>query len=41
MSEVLQTVTVRPKKADITVQLTALTWAPFWQDESGQLEPAW
>jgi hypothetical protein len=41
MTEVLQTVTVRPKKADITVQLTALTWAPFWQDESGQIEPAW
>jgi hypothetical protein len=41
MTEVLQTVTVRPKKADITVQLAALTWAPFWQDESGQIEPAW
>jgi hypothetical protein len=41
MTEELQTITIKPKKADITVQLVALTWAPFWQDASDNLEPAW
>jgi hypothetical protein len=41
MTEVLQTITIKPKKVDITIQLVALTWAPYWQDASGQLEPAW
>jgi hypothetical protein len=40
-SEELQTVTIRPKKADINVQLLTLAWAPYWQDETGSLEPAW
>ena len=29
--------TVAPKKTGITVQLVALTWAPYWQDGSGRL----
>ena len=40
-TEVLQTVTVKPKKADIAIQLVALAWAPYWQDETGSIEPAW
>ncbi len=40
-SEELQTVTIRPKKADINVQLLTLAWSPYWQDETGSLEPAW
>lgn len=40
-SEELNTVTIKPKKADITVQLVALTWAPYWQDETGSQEAAW
>ncbi|HSV86963.1 MAG TPA: hypothetical protein VLH85_10335, partial [Levilinea sp.] len=39
--EILQTVSIRPKKMDITVQLVSLTWAPYWQDDRQQLEPAW
>ena len=40
-TEELETVTIRPKKADITVQLVTLAWAPYWQDETGSREPAW
>jgi hypothetical protein len=40
-TEELETLTVKPKKADITVQLVALAWAPYWQDETGTIEPAW
>ena len=39
--EQLETVTIRPKKTNISVQLVALTWAPFWQDAQGSLTPAW
>jgi hypothetical protein len=34
-------VTIKPKKADITVQLLVLAWAPYWQDETGNIKPAW
>ena len=40
-AEALETVAVKPKKADITVRLVALAWAPYWQDESGNLGPAY
>jgi hypothetical protein len=40
-SETLETVTIRPKKTDIDVQLVALAWAPYWQNSQGKLEPAW
>lgn len=40
-TEVLETITVKPKKADITVQLLALAWAPYWQDQTGSTEPAY
>jgi hypothetical protein len=36
-SESLQTVEVRPKKANITVKSVALAWVPHWQDASGKL----
>jgi prefoldin subunit 5 len=39
-TEELQTVTVKPKKADIIVNLVALAWVPYWQDETGSVEPA-
>jgi len=41
MTEALETLTIRPKKSDITVQLVALTWAPYRSDVHGQLSPAW
>lgn len=36
----LQTVTLKPTKADITLQLFSLVWAPNWQDKE-RLIPAW
>ncbi|MGB8983575.1 MAG: hypothetical protein WCC12_17030, partial [Anaerolineales bacterium] len=41
LTEVLETISVKPKKADIIVQLVSLVWAPYWQDEQGNLTPAW
>jgi hypothetical protein len=40
-TEALDKVTIKPKKADIDVQLVALVWAPYWQDASGKTSPAW
>ncbi len=40
-TEVLDTVAIKPKKADITVDLVALAWAPHWVDETGMATPAW
>lgn len=40
-TETFYKVEVKPKKADITVQLVALAWAPYWQDQSGSTNPAW
>jgi len=41
MAEELETVTVRPKKSDITVALVALAWAPVWRDDRGGIARAW
>ena len=41
MTETLETVIVKPKKTNISVSLVALTWAPYWQDNNGQLTSAW
>jgi hypothetical protein len=41
LTETLETISIKPKKTDIQVQLTALVWAPFWQDEHGNTSPAW
>ena len=41
LTEVLETVTVKPRKTDIQVQLVTLAWAPYWQDEQGNGTPAW
>jgi len=40
-NETLETISIKPKKTNISVQLLALAWAPFWQDESGNAAPAW
>ena len=40
-SESLETVTLKPTKANIAVRLTALAWAPHWHDEDGSVRPAW
>ena len=41
LAEELTTVAIKPKKADISVELVALAWAPYWQDADGVVEPAW
>lgn len=40
-SEALETVSIKPKKTNISVQLVALAWAPFWRDDSGDATSAW
>jgi Helicase HerA, central domain len=40
-SELLETVSVKPTKANITVMLTGLGWAPYWHEANGQVSPAW
>jgi hypothetical protein len=40
-TEVLETTTVKPTKANITVKLVTLAWAPYWHDAQGQTTPAW
>ncbi|WP_447963179.1 ATP-binding protein [Nitrospira sp. Ecomares 2.1] len=37
----LETLTVRPKKTNISTQLVSLTWVPYWAETSGQQTPAW
>jgi hypothetical protein len=41
MSEELQTLAVRPKKTDISVQLLALVWTPYWLNAQGAASQAW
>jgi hypothetical protein len=41
LAEPLETVSIKPKKTDILVQLVSLAWAPYWRDEAGNLTPAW
>ena len=40
-SETLETITIRPKKSNITVEVLGLGWVPHWQDSQGQGTPAW
>jgi hypothetical protein len=40
-TESLQTISVKPTKANINVMLTSLAWAPYWHDAEGQATPAW
>lgn len=41
MTQPLETVVVKPKKADISVSLVALAWAPYLRPASGEETPAW
>jgi len=38
--EQLQTLALRPKKKDIAIRWAGLLWLPYWQQESGTVEPA-
>ena len=40
-TEELGKVSLKPTKANISVRLLTLAWAPYWQGGSGQPKPAW
>ena len=40
-TEVFDTVTIKPKKTNIAVQLCTLVWTPYWKDAQGTITPAW
>jgi len=40
-AEPLETLSIKPKKAAIAVQLVALAWTPHWRDAQGNLTPAY
>jgi len=40
-TEVFDTLTIRPKKTNINVQICTLVWAPHWKDAQGTITPAW
>jgi hypothetical protein len=41
LNENLETVSLKPTKANIAVKLVALAWTPHWQDGKGALTTAW
>lgn len=41
LTEDLETISIKPNKTDIQIQLTTLTWLPYWKDEQGTLTSAW
>jgi hypothetical protein len=40
-AEVFETVTIKPRKTNIAVQLCTLVWVPYWKDAQGTITPAW
>lgn len=41
LSEKLETISLKPTKANIAVKLVALAWTPHWRDGKGELTSAW
>lgn len=41
LNEKLETISIKPTKANIAVKLVALAWTPHWRDASGTLAAAW
>ena len=41
LTEKLETLSLKPTKANIAVKLVALAWTPHWQDTKGLSSPAW
>ena len=41
LNEKLETVSLKPTKANIVVKLVALAWTPHWRDSGGATVPAW
>ncbi|HKE61597.1 MAG TPA: hypothetical protein VKB33_03945, partial [Nitrospira sp.] len=40
-NEKLETIFVKPTKANIAVKLVALAWTPHWRSSDGSMTPAW
>ena len=40
-NEALETISIKPGKSDIMLQLVSLAWVPTWQDAQGNSTPAW
>jgi hypothetical protein len=40
-TEQLDTVSLKPTKANINVKLLTLVWAPYWHGAQGEARPAW
>jgi hypothetical protein len=41
LNEKLETISIKPTKANIAVKLVALAWTPHWRDAQGTLTAAW
>jgi hypothetical protein len=41
LNEKLETVSIKPTKANIAVKLVALAWTPHWRDVNGTVTAAW
>ena len=41
LAEPLESVTLKPKRTELSVQLVALAWAPVWADAQGRSTPAY
>jgi hypothetical protein len=41
LSEQLESIAIKPAKANIAVKLVALAWTPYWKDNRGTLTQAW
>ncbi|MGE0471815.1 MAG: ATP-binding protein [Nitrospira sp.] len=41
LNEKLETISIKPTKANIAIKLVALAWTPHWRDTNGQLIAAW
>jgi hypothetical protein len=41
LNEKLETISLKPTKANIAVKLVTLAWTPYWRDTQGASTPAW
>jgi len=41
LNEKLESIAIKPTKANITVKLVTLAWTPHWRDGRGTLTQAW
>jgi hypothetical protein len=40
-TESLQTISLKPTKANVAVKILSLAWTPYWHDAQGHPSPAW